>query len=530
LADIWQEVLGIDKSLIGIDTDFFELGGHSLNAITLLSRIHKELNVNISLLEMFESPTIKELSVCISKAAEDRYKPIESAEKKEYYPLSFTQKRLFFNWRMSPGIMAYNMLQTAVLAGTLQKERFEKTFHELIERHESLRTSFEMIEEQAIQKILPLHKVEFKIRYYQVEDKADAAHIINDFSRPFDLSKPPLLRVGLIKISEEKEEHILMIDMHHIISDGFSMGIFIRNFMALYQGKELNILRIQYKDYTQWQNQGYKREDKKQEKFWLKQFEKDVPPLNLPIDYPRPAIQSFEGGVVRFELGKEETRLLKSLALEENVTLYVLLLAVFGVFLFKLSGNEDITIGTAIANREHTDLEHIIGMFANLLVLRSYPTGEKSFTDFLQEVKENTIKAFEQQEFWREDLMAKVRGKRDPGRNPLFDVVFGLQNIEIPKIEIPGLKWENYEAETHTCKFDLTLQGKDHDGKLVFHFEYCSKLFKKSKIEKFADYLKKIIKSITTNKSLKLKDMKISYDLVDLKSNFSKFNQSDFGF
>ena len=265
----------------------------------------------------------------------------------------------------------------------------------------------------------------------------------------------------------EKDRHIFLVDMHHIISDGMSTQVLVQDFSALYSGKELPEIKLQYKDYAEWQNR--ERVSKKileQGEYWKKEYEGEIPVLELPTDYARPSVQGFEGNSINFEINSETSGALKALALETGATLYIVLLALYKIFLAKLSSREDIVIGSPVAGRRHADLEKIIGMFVNTLALRNYPSGEKKFMDFLEEVKEIALKGFENQEYQYEDLVEQIPVNRDAGRNPLFDTMFVLQNTGFQEIEIPGLKLVPYEYENKTSKFDLTLTGVEVEEKL----------------------------------------------------------------
>jgi amino acid adenylation domain-containing protein len=498
LTEIWSAVLGIDKEHIGIDTDFFEIGGHSLNATALVSKIHQAFNKKVLLSEMFRFPTIRELSGHIKLAQEDRFAAIEPAEKKEYYVLSPAQERLYFLQHMEAENTSYNIPMAFLLEGIVDKGTLEAVFMGLIHRHESLRTSFELQDERPVQRVCG--EVDFEIDYVDLAESAvdhrSTAGFMENFIRPFDLSRAPLLRVGLLK--EEMKKFLLAVDMHHIISDGVSHAVLIQDFVSLYRGSELPGLKLQYKDYSEWHN-GEERKEMlaHQEVYWLKEFEGEIPVLNIPTDYARPLIQSFEGNTRSFELGTEETGALKEIALENEATLFMVLLTVTNIFLSKLSGLEDIVVGSPTAGRRHADLQPIVGMFVNTLCLKNRLEGENTFTEFLKRVKEGTLKAFENQDYQFEDLVEQVSVNRDAGRNPLFDVMFVFQNIEVRgknifQAEIPGLRLRPYEYETKTAKFDLTLMGMEADEKLHFTFEYCTELFGAGTIERFVGYFKRI--------------------------------------
>jgi tyrocidine synthetase-3 len=268
----------------------------------------------------------------------------------------------------------------------------------LLDRHESLRTSFTLLNDEPVQRIH--EQVEFKIEYYEASRAEET--ILQDFVRPFDLSQAPMLRVGVVKVPGER--YVLLTDMHHIISDGFSRRILTDDFMALARREHLPVLRIQYKDFAQWQNRVEQKETvKDREAYWLREFAGEIPVLDLPTDYARPPVQSFEGSSVDFVLGVEETGALRRMVSDEGVTLYMILSAVCYVLLSKLSGQEDIVMGTPVLGRRHADLENVIGMFVNTLALRNNPGGNKSVKEFLEELRGRTLGSFENQEYQFEE-------------------------------------------------------------------------------------------------------------------------------
>jgi hypothetical protein len=362
----------------------------------------------------------------------DKHTAIEPVEKKEYYQVSSTQKRLYILQQLELASTSYNMPMAIPLGKGIESRRVEETFRKLITRHESLRTSFAMVGEEPVQKIN--ETVDFKIEFHDISKEEESAphtiphaSTIKNFISPFDLSGPPLLRAALIKTPDEND--ILLIDMHHIITDGTSHAILTEEFRGLYTGTELALLRLQYKDYSEWLNRKEQQKlMKQQESYWLKTFTHELPIPHLPCDYQRPEIQSFEGYSQNFILPEEETRDLRNIAEEFETTLYILLLAVFNILLSKLCHQEDIIIGTPIAARRHIDLQPIVGMFVNTLPMRNYPSGHKTFRQFLKEVKKGTLKAYENQEYPFEELVDKISIRRDTSHNPVFDVMFNLLN------------------------------------------------------------------------------------------------------
>jgi amino acid adenylation domain-containing protein len=515
LVHLWQKCFGLDR--VGIDDDFFDLGGDSLKAMAVAFDIQGEFNVDVTLAEFFKRCTIRELAGYIGGSPDERnvYTAISPAEKKEYYPLSPAQKRLYILQQMEAGSIVYNETSVVELPRGVDGRGLEDTFRRLISRHESLRTSFLMVDDIPVQRVLP--DVEFEIEYYSATgDTGDTGlrKHISAFVRSFDLASPPLVRVASIQTGEEK--HILVVDMHHIIVDGRSQEIFVREFAGLYTGSEFSFLRIQYKDFVQWlTGDRMKASIKKQEVYWLKEFAGDIPCLDLPLDFSRPQVQNFAGRAFHFLLGPAETRALKRVASRENVTLFMLLLGLFNVLLSKLSGQEDVVVGTLIAGREHADLQSVIGMFANTLALRNFPVCHLTFLDFLIQLKKRALEAFENQDYPYEELVEQVVKARDTGRNPLFDVVFTYQPFQ------PGAAGQTARTgdsgyapyESGIARFDMVLTALDTGKDLVFKWDYCTGLFKEESIGRFAGYFKTLVSSLLEESSQKISAIEIISEL-----------------
>ncbi|MDP1512981.1 amino acid adenylation domain-containing protein, partial [Paenibacillus ottowii] len=525
LALIWQDILGIKK--IGRNDNFFMLGGHSLKATSLVARIHKEFNLDMPLKEIFKAPIIAEIARYMKEAKESIYQSIQTAKEMEYYPMSSAQRRLYILNQFEGAGTAYNMPGSLLVEGSIDLELFQKTFQQLINRHETLRTSFHFIEGEPVQKIID--PVGFSVVYLE-SDEEKVGEIVKEFIKPFDLGIAPLLRVGLVKTGKDK--HVMMFDMHHIISDGTSMDILVHEFMDMYGGNNPSSLRIQYKDYSVWQKELFAGDKiKKQEEYWLQEFNGEIPVLNMPVDYQRPAVQSFDGGFIRFEAGSELTGKLIKLARDNGATLYMTLLASYNILLSKYTGQEDIIVGSPIAGRPHTDLQDIIGMFVNTLAMRNYPQGEKTFAEFLKEVRENSIRAYENQDYQFEELVEKLNVKRDMSRNPLFDTMFVLQNTGSSELKIDRLKFIPYTNEFRISKFDLTLNARETQEGIAFDLEYATRLFKKETVERFAAHYLNVLEEITVYPGKRLSEIdmlsqeekqKILYDFNDTKVRYPK--------
>ncbi|NIM16719.1 MAG: amino acid adenylation domain-containing protein [Candidatus Aminicenantes bacterium] len=512
LVEIWSDVLEIKREIISINSNFFDLGGHSLKATILAAKIHKEFNVKTELKEIFNNPTIRELSRYIKALASEQFISIGPAEKKEYYALSSAQRRLFIQQQMNPYHTGYNMPLILLLEGAVDTAKLEGVFRRLIQRHEGLRTSFELVEGKPVQQI---HKdVDFKLGYCEVDEK-EARELVRDFVKPFSLNQAPLMRVKLVKTGEER--YILMVDLNHIIADGFSIRILEREFTALYVDVELSDLRIQYKDFSEWQNRLFASDViKKQENYWLEELKGEIPRLNLQLDYPGVSERSFEGSIVEQTLEKDETEALKALASEEKTTMSMLLFTIFNIFLSRLSGQEDIVVGVGVAGRKHADLQMTLGMFINMLALRNYPGKDKSFKEFMKEVKERTLKAFENQDYPFEQLVEKVAANRNLSRNPLFDVDFGMDidlpvSQEIPRVKLPGLELKRrFEQDNVMVNSYFLLRAVEMDARILLKMQYSRELFKKETMENYLNYYRRIIQRVTEDKEIRIRDIDLA--------------------
>lgn len=442
----------------------------------------------------------------------------------EYYPVSSAQKRLFLLQLLQPQSTGYNIQDVKIIEGKLDIARIEAVFKKLIKRHESLRTSFEFVDGEPMQRIW--EDADFQVDFVDAQGE-DLDSLAKSLIKPFDLSKAPLFRVSIALIGNDK--YMLFLDMHHIISDGTSAGILIKDFVTLYSGAVLPELKVQYKDYTAWHNQFLKSDVMKlQEKYWMDIFSESIPVLNIPTDFPRPDIQSFEGSVEKFSVDEITTRKLRKIASQKGSTLYMVLLTAYYILLSKYSAQEDIVVGTPIAGRLHSDFEDTIGMFSNMLALRSYPSGEKLFSEFLEEVKQTTINAFENQGFQFEELVIKLGVKRDASRNPLFDTVFVLQNMYNSLLQYKGIEIKEFDYKGRSALFDILLEAYEENGNIYFNFYYCNKLFKEDTVKRMSkDYLE-ILSSVIENQNIKLSQIEIGDAILKTSTTLKQDIQFNF--
>ncbi|MFB6456953.1 amino acid adenylation domain-containing protein [Chitinophaga sp. Hz27] len=491
IQEIWAELLKKASTTISIAESFFDLGGHSLNATTLTHRLFKVFGVKITIKDIFLYPTIAGLSGLIKNAQQAKYTVIEKAEEKTYYPLSTAQRRLYVLYEFDRNSLAYNMFQAFRVEGAIDTQRLENAFHGLLQRHASLRTSFTVIDGIPFQKIIPVSGFAITIHNPQ----PDIQELIQNFSQPFDLEAAPLIRVGLI--TTDTHTHYLLVDMHHIINDGVSLSVLVNDLMRLYNNEVLAPLKLQYHDYAVWQQSPEQQQfSAMQRDFWLKEYETLPAPLTLPTDFPRPRIRSHQGAVEVFELNKETTIHIKHLAEQEGTTIFMVLFAAYSIWLSKLSGQEDVVVGTPVSGRVHADLEGMIGMFVNTLPLRCQPKGDLTFVSFLAAVKQQLLSCFEHQQYQYEDLIEHLRLDRDTSRNPLFDVLFSFENFDDTTLTLPGLTFTPLERKQVVAKFDITLSGKGFGGHLVFALEYNQDLFTITSIRRYIDYFKNLLTAI----------------------------------
>jgi|GEM_PF-1201831 len=499
VCEIWEEFFGI--SGIGINDHFFELGGDSLKATSVISVIYKKLGVKIPLAEFLKTPTIENISALVGQKSVEKYSAIVPAAPAASYPLSSAQKRLFLLYNIEKDNLAYNVRSAVMLKGNPDIKRLEESFIKLIHRHESLRTSFILEKGKPVQKIIDTGDIKFTLE--KVTDE-------NEFYRPFDLGSPPLIRAG---IKPSGNDNILFIDVHHIVSDAVSMSIIFKELSLLYNGTELTQAPLQYKDYSVWQNNSVAEDSlPKQKDFWYSSLSGERPVLNLPYDYKRPSVQSYEGDAFTSDISKKQLDKLKKLAADNETTLFVVLLSAFNTLLSKYGGQEDITVGTPTAGRKYDELKDIVGMFANTVVLRNKPEPGISFRQFLNNVKNNFFSAFENQDYQFEDLVEDLKIERDISRNPLFDVMFVYINIDFSSQEMEGLKVEPYTLHNRISRFDLTLHCNEEADKIDLTFEYCSRLFSRETIARMEKHFRLLLNIITSSPDILLRDINLVDD------------------
>lgn len=533
VAAIWGEILGFDE--IDIYEDFYNLGGDSIFAVKIVNNLNKEIGINISVVNIFQYLTVYDLAQFISQTKRsdneriDEFAHIPKIDKQDYYETSSAQSSLLIldslNDKNEKNI-GYNIPEMLLIEGNLKLTLLKSALDTLAQRHESIRTCFKFVNGMPVQQVL--ENVHLELCIYD-STESNVNDIIRKFIQPFDLYCAPLFRVGLVKLS--KTCHIFMLDMHHIVSDGWSEMIFIRELIDLLCGKELSTIEIQYKDYAAWHNK-YIASDaiKSQEQYWINKFNGQIPLLHMPTDYPRPKQRSYDGDriVLKIDIGLRDK--LNSLATRTETTLYMVLLAVYNVVLAKYSGQEDMIIGSPNAGRGHKDLQNVIGMFVNMMAMRNQPKRTMTFTEFLLDVKKNALEAYANQDIPFNQIVGQLNFERDITRNPLFDYVFALHNFELPELTTKELKFSLYEFDYRISRFDMYLFVVDLNGEFRIELEYSTKLFKKSTAERFVNHYVEAIEQIIEHEQIMLQDIVLSSELAEINTNIIESDDGNFDF
>ncbi|OBQ35366.1 MAG: non-ribosomal peptide synthetase, partial [Anabaena sp. MDT14b] len=512
IANIFATVL--NQQNIGINDNFFSLGGHSLLATQLISRLRLAFSLEIPLRAVFESPTVTQLDIAIAQLrSQERgliLPPIQAIEgDREQLPLSWAQERLWFLNQLEGASATYNMPAAVKIAGDLDINALQQALSEIVHRHEILRTSIQTVNGLPIQVIHPqvttsINVVDLQQLLAPERETLLEQQIQLEASIPFNLENAPLIRCILLQVTDR--EYVLLLTMHHIVSDGWSMGIFISELSSLYAAfcagdpSPLPALPLQYADFAVWQKRwlsGVVLET--QLNYWRSQLQGSPELLQLPTDRPRPVVQTYHGRTQSFELNQDLTQKLQSLSAESGTTLFMTMLAAFVTLLYRYSGQSDILVGTPIANRNRNEIESLIGFFVNTLVLRSNFENNPSFESLLAQVRETTLQAYEHQDVPFEQVVEALQPQRSLSHSPLFQVMFVLQNVPMTEFELPGVTLTQLDGDSTIAKFDLTLSMSETDRGLVGEWEYNTDLFDGSTIERMTAHFQNLLSAIVAN-------------------------------
>ncbi|PFZ04211.1 non-ribosomal peptide synthetase, partial [Bacillus pseudomycoides] len=523
LVTIWSSVLGIGQSAIGVHDSFFELGGHSLLATQVVSRLREVFEINLPLHELFQYSSIEGLSQRITTLLQENkgydIPPLQPKERGERVPLSYAQQRLWFMDQLEPNSSLYNIPAAWRLRGKWGIEALEKGYNALIQRHEVLRTVIQEINGEPIQVIeayTPKALQVIDLRHLSQEEKELRLKVLtqSEIETPFHLSKGPLIRTQLIMM--EEEELVLLCTMHHIISDGWSMGILLDEWFAMYQAfieeklVQLPPLALQYADFAQWQRDWLKDEVLAQQlEYWQKELSGEIPVLQLPFDSPRPAVQSYKGDTYQVTLPVALLDKIKAFSCQEGATLFMTLLAGYQGFLSRYTGQKDILVGSPIANRNYKEIEGLIGFFVNTLVYRANLTDDSTFKELVAQVKGKALKAQEYQDVPFEKVVEVLQPERSASHSPIFQTMFTLQthSRKLPKILDHSLEpIPNYMA---VAKFDLTVVMEATEEGLQVAFEYNTDLFNASTINRMAKHFETWLSEVMNSPQKSIASLKL---------------------
>ncbi|HEX3935263.1 MAG TPA: condensation domain-containing protein, partial [Puia sp.] len=494
LLAIWKGILG-DKS-ISTEDSFHRLGGNSLNMVKLMARIYKVYRVSISLSELFNHLTIRKQAVFIAKAKKDSLMVISPAETRESYHLSSAQERVYYNYGLNKTSTAFNLPMAWKIPGGFDKTKLKNAICRLIERHESLRTEFHF-ENGRIAQVVK-ETADFELEEIDGRDR-NVQDVIAGFIRAFDLGKAPLIRCGLISMREGGK--ILVIDTHHIICDGMSQITLVSDFLKLYDREELRPLRIQYKDYAEWEY-NFRSTDEyiHQREFWLKMFEDGAPKLHLPTIQPDKVQVVDSGGNVAFDVDKEMIySIIRALA-EENITIFSVLFSIFSVFMAQLTGQQDILIGTNASGRVQDELEEVVGMFTKTLPVRCRVGMNLSFKQFAAQMHKALVETYNRQLYDLADIVNELNNKRIPFQEGLIEVMFVYQNYTEEKFRKENdHKLVLLDLERRSAKYPISLFGSEVNHAFKFRWEYSPDYFTKPDIELLIGQFKSLLELIAAN-------------------------------
>ena len=523
LQDLVARGLGADPSKINPQQPLSTLGLDSLRVFELKNRIEVDLGVAVSVADFFEGWNIVRLATKIlTQLTTENFIPSIPLTKVQKsinsHPLSFAQQRLWFLDQLEKGNPAYNIAFSVRLRGLLKETALERSLNEIVQRHEALRTTFSLVEGQPVQVIdpclrLPLPVVDCQ-NLSELERQSEVRRLaIQQSQQPFDLTRGPLLRAQLLRL--DQQEHILLMSMHHIISDEWSVEVFIREMAALYKAfstdrsQPLPELPIQYKDFAYWQRQWLRGEVlETQLSYWKQQLDGIPAVLPLPADRPRPAVRTYRGSRQFLELPKTLTEEIEALSRQEGVTPFMFLLAAFQTLLYRYTGQEDIPVGSPIANRNRDEIKGAIGFFVNTLVLRANLGGNPSFRELLSRVRQVALEAYSHQDLPFEQLVEVLQPERDVSYTPLFQVLFTLRN-PLRLEEIPDLVLSPLKVENDTTQFDLILSVEIAERGLIALFEYNTDLFDATTIARMQGHFLTLLEGIVANPQAGLSDLRL---------------------
>ncbi|MHC2831692.1 amino acid adenylation domain-containing protein [Bacillus sp. F9_6S_D1_P_5] len=517
VASIWSEVLGMEH--IGIQDSFFELGGHSLLATQVAFRLQDAFQIELSVRELFEYSTIETLAERVVQLRQRGQKrdlpPLKRVERGKPLPLSYAQQRMWFLHSLNQEYSVYNIPIVLHLEGNLNIKAFKSSITEIVRRHESFRTRIWEGENGPVQQIQEQIKVDVPLIHLDQAEAEDVYHLAKQLNdKPFNLSQGTLFRSVLVQTS--KQDYYLIWIVHHIISDGWSTELFKKELMILYSafnvGKPSPLveLPIQYADYAHWQQEWIQGNVLKQQlQYWKQRLSGILPVLQLPIDKPRPPVQRFHGAIHEFVISQDLSKRIKELSHKFGMTTFMTLLAALNTLLYRYSGQEDILIGSPIANRNSTEIEGLMGFFVNTLVMRTELSNNPRFTELMEQVRRVSLEAYAHQDIPFEKLVQELHPERNQSYSPLFQVMFVMQSSLFKEEKIPGLNICQHTFDTEMSKFDLTLFVTEVENGLQASLEYNTDLFDKVTIERMAEHFCCLLRSISSDPQQRLSEISL---------------------
>ena len=523
---IWRDILSVER--VGVHDNFFLMGGHSLVATQLVSRVREQFEVELPLRMVFEKPTIADLAQAVETLRLSKGRvvapPLLPVPRTDHMPLSFAQQRLWFLDQLEPDSPFYNLPEVYRLRGPLSVPILEQSFNEVVRRHEILRSSIATVDGGPVLHFEPaltisLSPVDLTGLPEEVQEEEIIRRAVAEAQRPLPLALCPLFRVSLLRLNGE--HHIIVLIMHHIISDEWSANVLLREVSVLYgafahhQPSPLPELPLQYADFSAWQRGWLKGEKLESElEYWRQKLAGAPPVLELPTDRSRPPVQSFRGAYSTFLLTTEMSQAIRDLCEKEGVTLFMVLLAAFNVLLHRSTHQDDISLGTPIANRNRAEVEDLIGFFVNTLVIRTDLSRRPTFRQLLHRIRETALGAFAHQDVPFEMVVDALNPVRDLSHSPLFQVMFVLQNAasEKQQRELPGLTLTPIEAHSGTAKFDLTLFMVENGEEIGGAIEFCTDLFDASSIERMIEHFRQLLGSLVGDPDLPISTLTMMSD------------------
>lgn len=539
LRDIWADILDVDR--VGVNDNFFELGGHSLKATQVVSRVKKEFKIDFAINDLFYNPTIKQLSVVIEERDLESVKNITNfekyteEEKMQGVQASFAQQRLWFLKQYDSQSAFYNMTEALKLSGNMNLDAMNQAVTKILERHEGLRTTFSNVDGTVLQILHPAEEVQIPVEdltgsSISERDNLISKYISEEINTVFDIEAGPLVKFKLLKF--EENEHVVLLTMHHIISDGWSMGIFIKEFAHIYdaivsnKGIDLSPVELQYADFTKWQRSWFTGEVRQKQIDYWKHKLADITTLDIPADYDRPALQTFAGKKEYFVYSTELMSRVGELSEQTGATPFMIYLAAVSVLFARYTGQDDVAIGTPIANRVRRETENTFGFFVNTLVLRNNLDGNPTFLELIERVKNSALEAYDTQDMPFEMLVDELDVERDLSRNPLFQVMFALQNEELPEFKLPELEIKRFETDNNSAMFDFWISMREFDDGIHTLCEYNTDLYKKSTVIKMMKHLENILDTLSKNPELRVKEFRYM-DIDEVNEILYKQNDTD---